>query len=349
LRRLSAIFLFLLFPATLFLAGCVISPRRTLGGGGTSGNGVGHLYVSDQSAGAILTFAGATGDTGNSAPTANISGGSTLLSNPQYIFSDSANDRLYVANLGGSNILVFNAVSTLSGSVNSAPARAISSANLSAPTDVALDTSKDLLYVADTGVVVVFASAATANGTLPAAAVLQLGFTPTAILVDSSNDRLFVANGASNAVHIFDNASTLNGSVTAPRILSGPNHTGLNQPSGLRIDGAGRLIVSNTGGVGINIYANAATVSGDISPVTVIAGSNTTLSAPAQIALDLTTNSGELYVADPTAGEVVVFSSITTATGTINATPNRSINGSSTLLTGTGNVTARGVAIDTSH
>lgn len=352
MRRLSAILLFLGFSVGLFVTGCVISPRRTLGGG-SSGTGIGHLYVSDQSGSAILTFAEATGDSGNIAPTANLSGTSTLLSNPQYIFSDGANDRLYVANQGGVNILVFDSVSTLSGNVNSAPARTISSPNLTGPLDVALDPVKDLLYVADSsGAVVVFASAATVNGTVTASEVLNLGFTPTAILSDSSNDRLYIANGAGNAVEILDNASTLvgtSGTVTASGTLSGPNNTGLNNPSGLRLDGAGRLIVSNTGAVGINIYANAATLNGDISPVTIISGGNTTLSSPAQITLDPTTNSGELYVADPNVGEVVVFSSITTAAGNINATPNRSISGSSTLLTGSGGLTARGVAIDTSH
>lgn len=347
MRRSSAVLLFHVSPAILFLVGCVISPLRNGSNGGSNGNGTGHLYVSDQSANAILTFAGATGDSGNISPTANISGGSTSISNPQYIFSDGAHDRLYVANLGGQNILVFNSVSTLSGTVNSAPARTISSANLSAPIDVALDTNKDLLYVADNGVVVVFGSASTISGTMSATAILQLGFSPTAIFVDSASDRLFVADSTNNAVHIFDQASTLNGSVTAPRILSGPNNTGLNQPSGLRIDDASRLIVSNTGTAGINIYANAATVNGDVSPSVVISGGNTTLSAPAQITLDPNTNAGELYVADPTKGEVVVFTSITTTSGTINATPNRSISGSNTLLSGS--VSARGVAIDTSH
>src|SRR5215471_18765561 len=110
LRRCWAV---LLSALLLFLSGCVISPRRNVVGGGGNGNGTGHLYVSDQSANAILTFAGATGDNGNISPTATIAGGNTLLSNPQYIFSDASNDRLYVANSGGANILVFNSVSTL--------------------------------------------------------------------------------------------------------------------------------------------------------------------------------------------------------------------------------------------
>ena len=346
IRRCCAFFLSAFF---LFLSGCVISPRRGVVGGGGNGNGTGHLYVSDQSANAILTFAGATGDNGNISPTANISGGNTLLSNPQYIFSDATNDRLYVANAGGANILVFNSVSTLSGNKNIAPGRAISSPNLSTPVDVALDRSRDRLYVADVGEVAVFSSASTANGSTGAAAVLRLAFTPSAVFIDSANDRLFVADTTNNNIDVFDNASTLNGTVTAPRILGGPTNAQLNQPNGIQIDGAGRLIVSNAGSGSIKIYSNAATINGDQLPATIIAGNNTTLVAPAQLALDPTTNSGELYVADPNAGEVAVFSNITTAGGSLNATPNRKITGPNTLLSGTGSVTARGVGIDTTH
>lgn len=342
-----------LLVAILLLAGCVISPRRGPsgggGGGGGGGNGTGQLYVSDQTGNAILRFGGATQANGNISPAATITGASTQLANPQYIFSDPANDRLYVANLNGLNILVFDKISTLTGNSNTSPTRTITSANLAAPIDVAVDTGRDLLYVADNSAVVVFASASTDNGNTLAARILSLPFTPSAILLDSGNNRLFVANNVGNAVNVFDNASTLNGSVTANRTLTGGS-TQLNQPFGLRIDGAGRLIVSNAGApASITIYANAATLNGNISPAAVISGGSTTLSAPAQLAIDPLTNSGELYIADPNAGEVAVFSNITTAAGTINAAPSRNITGNNTLLSGTGSVTARGVALDTTH
>lgn len=347
LRKLS-----FLLVAILFVAGCVISPRRDNsggGGGGGGGNGTGQLYVSDQGGNAILRFGGATQANGNISPAATITGASTQLANPQYIFSDPANDRLYVANSNGADILVFDKISTLTGTSNTSPTRTIASANLAAPVDVAVDTGRDLLYVADNGAVVVFASASTDNGNTLAARILNLGFTPGAILLDSGNNRLFVADDVGNAVDVFDNASTLNGAVTANRRLVG-GATQLNAPFGLRIDGAGRLIVGNANTPGsITIYANAATLNGNISPAAVISGSSTTLSAPAQLAIDPLTNSGELYVADPNTGEVAVFSSITTAAGTINAAPNRNITGNNTLLSGTGSVTARGVALDTTH
>jgi 6-phosphogluconolactonase (cycloisomerase 2 family) len=328
----------------LSLYGCVISPRRGVTPPG--GTGTGQLYVVNQSANSILRFSAATAANGNIAPNANITGAATQLSNPQYIFLDAANNRLYVANTGGSSILVFDNASTLNGNV--APTRTITSANLATPTDVALDSGRDLLYVADNLEVAVFANAHTINSVTGAIRVIQLAFTPGAIHLDPTNDRLFVADPTSNAIDVFDAASTLNGTVPANRTISGTG-TQLAQPLGLQVDGAGRLIVSNFAPPSITIYANAAKATGNVGPIGVIAGSNTTLTGPTELALDSTTNSGELYVGDPFGAHVPVFSSISTVAGTINAVPNRNITGANTLLTGTANPTSRGVALDTTR
>jgi DNA-binding beta-propeller fold protein YncE len=335
----AAFLLFLL----LSLSACVISPRRDInGGGGSGGTGIGQLYVTNQSANTILRFAGATAVSGNVAPTATIS--SSALSSPRYIFIDSTNNRLYVANAGASNILVFDNASTLSGSVT--PTRVITSINLGTPADVALDPVTNLLYVADNLEIAVFGNASTANGNTPALRVILPGFTPDALHLDATNNRLFAADHISNTIDVFDGASLLTGSVAATRTITGPD-TQLSAPLGLQIDGAGRLVVSNSSPASITIYPNAATIFNDTPPAAVISGSNTQLSGPAQLALDPTTNSGELYIADPAGANVVVFSSITTVTGSLNPAPNRNLVGPSTTLTGAASAT--GVALDTAH
>jgi sugar lactone lactonase YvrE len=328
----------------LSLSGCVISPRRDVTSTGATGTG--QLYVVNQSANSILRFSAATGANGNIAPNATIAGASTQLSNPQYIFLDSANNRLYVANTGGGSILVFDNASTLNG--NMSPTRTIASANLATPADVALDPVRDLLYVADNMEVAVFSTAHTITGVTPAARVFQLPFTPGALHLDAASNRLFVADPTTNTIDVFDAASTLNGPVTATRALTGAS-TQLSQPAGVRIDGAGRLLVSNFSPPSITIYANAATTKGNIAPTAVIGGSNTTLVGPTELAIDPTTNSGELYIGNPFGANVAVFSGISTVTGTINAGPNRNITGSNTSLTGTANPTSRGVALDTAR
>jgi hypothetical protein len=344
-HRLSAAFtLFLL----LSLSSCVISPRRggTTGGGG--GTGTGQLYVVNSSASAILRFAGATAANGNVNPKGNLAGSSTQLSSPKRVLVDAANNRLYIANAGAANILVFDNASGLTGNVNTGPTRVISSANLVTPADIALDKVRDLLFVADNLEVAVFGAASTTNGSTPALRVIQLTFTPGAILSDGANDRLFIADPSSNTIDVVDGASIANGPLTPTRTISGPASQ-LSQPNGMVIDGAGRLIVSNFSPPSITIYGNAASANTPVTPVAVISGNNTTLVNPGQLALDPTTNSGELYIADPSNASIVVFSSITTVNSTINPQPNRSVSGSNTLLTGTSGNNATGVAIDTTH
>lgn len=323
--------------ATLFLTGCVISPNLngTSGTGSTGTTGVGHLYVSEPSSNQIVIFSNATGDNGSGLTASAIITG---LQNPQYIFSDGANDRLYVANPGGPNILVFDSVSTTSGTVAANPTRTISYTGIASPTNLTVDTTGDFLYVSDNGQIFVIAGASGATGTVTPTGIITPGFTPSALFIDSSANTLFAANSSTGAVDVFTDASALSGTPNAGSFIT---LTGLTEPSGLEIDPAGRLVVSNSGSASINIYNNATQLSpgGDITPAATISGRP--LTTPEQLAIDPTTNAGELYVADPGAGAIIVYTSITTATGTLtDATPSREISG----LTD-----PTGVAIDTSH
>jgi hypothetical protein len=329
-----------LFFFILSIVGCVISPRRgSSGGGGGGGGTVGKLYVTNDSGNAILRFDKAFTATGNVTPGATISGSSTQLASPQYLFMDASNDRLFVANKNGGSILIFEAMSTRNGNVG--PNRVVTSTSLATPIDVAVDKNRDLLYVADTNAILVFAKASSVNGLTSPARVIQTAsqLTAGAILLDSTNDRLFAADPLNNAIDVFDSASTLSGTVPINRQLIGSN-TQLSQPFGLQIDSASRLIVSNFASASITIYANAATINGNVGPASVISGSNTALFGPTQLAINTAATSGELLVADPSGNHVVVFTTIATLTGTQNIAPARNLTGSTTV---------RGVAIDTVH
>lgn len=346
LRRAGALFSIL---TVVLVVGCVISPRRTVvSSGGGGGTPTGKLYVTNDTANSIVRFDNAFTATGNVTPAAVISGASTQLSNPQYMFLDASADRLYVANAGGSNILIFETASTKTGNV--APTRFINSTSLSAPSDLSLDKGRDLLYVADTNTILEFNPASTVTGTIVPVRILNPGFTPGAILIDAANDRLFVANPLANTINVYDAASALpSGGIVPNRQLAGTN-TGLGQPFGLQVDSAGRLIVSNVApSPGITVYSNAAGTTGNVSPVATIAGTNTTLVGPTQITINSVASGGELFVADPFGGQVLVFGNISTVSGTQNVAPNRSIAGSNTTLVSSGSATARGVAIDTTR
>ncbi len=340
----------------LVLNGCVISPRRDTVNNGGNGNGngngaFGRIYVTNPANNTLVRFDGALTINGNVAPGATISGSATLLSTPQYIFLDAANNRLFIANQGGSNILVFDNANSHTGNV--APTRTISgpSTRLFSPVDVALDRTRDLLYVADsTSGIVVFANGSNASGNATPLHTLTLSFVPAAIFVDAANNRLFVADNSNNAVQVFDGAAALNGTVTANRTIAGIA-TQLNQPAGLQVDVAGRLIVSNFNGGNVTIYPNAATANGNVGPVATIGGGNTGVQAPTQLVLNNATTTGDLYLADGAAGAVLIFANLGSANGNINAT--RAISGSTTGLQrssgGAGPFTAKGVALDTTR
>ncbi len=343
----------------LVLNGCVISPRRDTVNNGGNGNGngngaFGRIYVTNPSTNTLVRFDGALTISGNVSPGTTISGASTLLSNPQNLFLDAANNRLFVANEGGSNILVFDNANNQTG--NAAPARTISGSatRLFTPVDVALDRTRDLLYVADsTSGIVVFANGSSASGNATPLHNLTLSFVPAAIFVDGTNNRLFVADNSNNAVQVFDGAATRDGAVNADRIIAGAT-TQLSQPAGLQVDNAGRLIVSNfNGGAAgfVTIYTNAAAASGDIGPVAAISGGNTGIIAPSQLALNNATTTGDLYLADGAAGAVLIFANLGSANGNINVT--RAISGSNTGLQrssgGAGPFTAKGIALDTTR
>ncbi len=331
--------------------GCVISPRRIVGGstspsptptptpGGTPNpSAAGKLYVSDQTGNAILRFDSALTATGNIQPNAVISGANTGLNAPQFMAIDTAADRLFVANGAGSSVLIWDAASTLNGNI--APTRSISGPNtgLIAPIGIALDAGRELLYVADGSQVFVYSPASTANGNAtPVRDIIIGGSNLNGLLLDAGNDRLYVSDTATNAIGIFDNASTLNGTVTSTRAIAGAS-TGLATPSGMALDLSGNLVVANQANGTLTVYAGAATANGNLAPIANVTGANSTLSAPGQVILTPASSGDEVYVADAGSNEAATFSGINSANG--NVAPARNI------VSATG---ARGVALDTTR
>lgn len=291
----------------------------------------------------LLRFDNAFTASGNATPAATIFGTNTTFSSPAFMTLDAPNDRLYIADNGDLSVVIYDNISTKNGNV--APNRIIAGplhTTLIGPTDVSLDKVRNLLYVADDQEVVVFASASSATGDVTPARVLTTTFAlgVAAVFIDASNDRLYAADPTGNAIAVFDNASTLaTGTVTPNRTIQGAS-TLLGTPSGIQIDGLGRLIVSNANPPSITIYSNAGGANGNIAPVAQISGSNTGMSVPDQIVVD-PTGTGTVYNADPGAARIAAFANLNTATG--NIAPTRKISGSSTGITASGPV---GVALD---
>lgn len=349
----------------LLTVGCVISPRRTLGGGGggtptptpsptptPNPAATGKLYVIDSTTSTLLRFDNGFTVNGSPTPAATITGANTTLNAPNYIALDPAADRLYVADQGDLSIVIFDKISTQNGTLNLAPTRIIAGSNttLVSPADLFFDRVRNVLYVLDDPRILVFNLASLSTGINNVAPTRTLTTSSTAgmaaIFVDVNNDRLFAAD-LDGAIAIYDNASTLpTGAITPTRSITGSN-TQLANPAGIQLDGLGRLVVSNTGTLsvasGITIYPSSAiTGGGNVAPVARISGSNTGFASPMQIVVD-TLGTGTLYLADATSAKVAMYTNLNNATGTINAAPNRSITGASTGLTAGG---PAGVALD---
>lgn len=343
----------------LVISGCVISPRRLPGDvvpGTTptptpnpsatptptpSATPQGKLYVSNSGANSIIRFDQALTASGNVPPAVTISGANTQLSAPAFIFLDTANDRLYVANNGSFSVLIFDNISTKSGNI--APERVLSGTNTTfiSPTDVAVDLTRNLLYIADDLDIHVYSSASTATGNIAPTRTYTPGFAVSAIFIDGANDRLYAANQSGAAIDVYDNISTVAaGPITANRTIQGAN-THLGAPSGIQIDGGGRLVVSNATAKSITIFNSAATATGNIAPSAEIVGANTGFGVPDQIVVD-TAGAGTLYNVDPGAARIAIYGSLSSSTG--NIAPTRSITGAATTLTVAGQPV--GVALD---
>ena len=370
---LAIVLLFALFMMT----GCVISPRRTLGGSATptptptptpTGTPTAtptptpiapttRLYVSNQNTNSIAVFSSALSTTGNVAPITTIVGALTTFDGPQYLAFDATHDRLFVANTKRSpdlgTILIFDSASKAIGNV--APTRTIggTASGLISPSDVFYDATNDRLYVLDVTDILVYntISNPAVNGDRPPDRDILVPFNLTAFCIDVVNDRLFATDAGANEVAIYDSVSTLNSptlAVPASRTVSGAL-TKLSGPFGVALDPAGNLVVANSSGGGsITVYTAASVATGtgllNVAPVATIAGAATTLATPAQIILNTASAAGEMIVADSTAGEVVTFTNVSSSGG--NTAPARKIVGSATTLTLTGQPTARGVALD---
>jgi hypothetical protein len=220
-----------------------------------------------------------------------------------------------------------------------------------APVDVAVDSTKNLLYVADGQNILVFSSQSTITGTVntPPVRTVTFTFSIGAILLDPTNDRMFIADPSNNAVDILPGASIANGSGASLISSITGSATALNLPDGLALDATGKLIVSNAGSpASITVFpASAVPSGGNVAPAATITGATTKLAAPGQMALNGSAgSSGELYVADTSLPGVLTYLNIGAATGTMNVAPARTITGSSTGLNANA---VNGIALDTTR
>lgn len=229
---------------------------------------------------------------GNFVPDRNLQGAATQLAVPVSLAIDTAQDFLFVANLGppggAGSIALYADASSASFSGNLPPLRAFSSVDISAPVGINLDAT-GTLYVANQfpaadDTIAVFANAANLNGVVSATRIIAspafAGLTLYDAVVDGE-DRLFVL-AASRQVFVFENAATRNGAVMPDFQLTIP---GAGQTTAIVVDSAGVGYIADQSSNAVYSYDGIATLNGTLPPDRTISGANTQFSKPLRLFL----------------------------------------------------------------
>jgi len=222
----------------------------------------------------------------------------------------TAAGKLYVTNGSTNSILRFPAGAT----GNVGPQTKVVPPE-TAPISLALDVAHDRLAAmsfADASVVVMDNASTTLGPVRTIAGAATTMRSPHQIAIDSTADLLYVLNQDIVGTHIlvFGPASTISGNV-APLHTFDPSDV----PLTIALDSANNRLFASSG-FSIEIYDNASTLSGAVTPNRTISGSLTQINAPSgPLALD---NAGHLIMATRSfPSTVLVFANAGTANGNV--------------------------------
>lgn len=226
----------------------------------------------------------------------------------------SARGSLFVADPLSNQVLRFNASDA---GIDVTPQAAIvgPSTSFVNPSHLAMDSTRNILYVLDSGTILVFNSPKTLAGDVaPNRVFASVTGGAQSLALDEARDILYIGHTANRGITSYDQASTLVGSVTPNRSIVGAN-TQLQSVRGLFLDSGNRLFAADLTAPGVISFDNASAADGDIAPSRAIVGpTNTTFIDPFALAVDA---SATLFVSDPAARTTSLFVNAATATGDI--------------------------------
>jgi fibronectin type 3 domain-containing protein len=239
----------------------------------------------------ILTFSSTAN--GATTPSRTLSGSNTLYQSADDLAVDAVNNILYVVDHISAEVFAFPRAFV--GTANVAPSWTLlgASTQLSSPYSghLAVDVvNNELIVLNSSNRVLVFGRTASGN-TAPTRAIsgADTGIdSPNGLRFDPIHGEIFVANNGQNP-GITVHAQTATGDAQPIRSLGGANlNTGLSGGvQDVELDLAhGELFAASASTPSVNIWAR--TASGDVAPARSIAGGNTGLAAPVNLAFDST-------------------------------------------------------------
>ncbi len=220
------------------------------------------------------------------------------------------------------------------------------------PVDVVVNSAGSLIVANYGGFsITAYASAATANGNFAPARNVQgpaTGLTgasghPATLALDEADDLLFVGrvDGASPAILVYANASTVTGNAAPTRTITTAGV--MTRPAGIKLDSHGNLYVVNNVTDTVLVYANAANLNGNVAPTRTIRG-NPAFVNPLDIFVDGNDN---LYVLSNGAAKAVdIFNNASTLNGIVSPNFTLTISGALALSGITTDSGGRGYIID---
>ena len=233
---------------------------------------------------------------------------------------------LYISDTGGDAIISYNNANTVGGLV--APDRNIAGATtqLNGPRGIAVDMSRNLIYVAnfDDHAILVYDGARSATGDIVPSRTIKGPDTrlkgPSRLYLDLAADRLYVANTNASSVLVFDNVSLVKDNKLPDREIT-DTATPLSSPQGIFVDASRDILYVSTADRKIIIYSNASTSDNDSLPKGVI---DTQLKDPRGLYVNVLDD--RLYVANAGSNSIFVYNQASEANNS--STPDRAIEAS---------------------
>ncbi len=184
---------------------------------------------------------------------------------------------LYIANFGGANVTAYDITTPATVNGNIAPNANLAGLQtlLAAPSDLVISKNGGLLvsnFIAPS--VTGYADAldlGKINGNVAPSQNLAGGATalaqPVSLAINSTSDLLFVAEATLTTVHVYTDASTLNGNTAPTRNITSAN---ISLARGINFGASDELYVANAGNNTVSVFANASNLNGTVAASRVI-------------------------------------------------------------------------------